>query len=160
MKILVPVDGSPASLNAVKKAIEIAKKQESSIKLINVIDDGTLSSHNRNKKLWRLVDGSILGARVELDEVAEELKANAEATLDVFVAGLDFSGIKVEKKIVLGTPYVKILETAADDEADLIVIGNRGFSKIKSFFLGSVAQRVIAEAKCPVLVVHADAEEE
>jgi nucleotide-binding universal stress UspA family protein len=38
-------------------------------------------------------------------------------------------------------------------------MGNRGFSKIKRFFVGSVAQRVISEAPCPVLVIHSDSDE-
>ena len=52
-----------------------------------------------------------------------------------------------------------ILETGKGVKADLIVMGNRGFSKIKRFFVGSVAQRVISEATCPVLVIHTDEED-
>lgn len=156
MKILVPVDGSPASLNAAKKAVEIAKQYKFSIKIINVLDYGNISSHKRNEKLWRRVDGTIIATKGELDEMALRIKQNASKMLDVIIEDLDFSGINVEKDVLLGEPYLKILEVAEKEKFDLIVMGNRGFSKIKSFFLGSVSQRVIAEAKCPVLVIHSD----
>lgn len=58
---------------------------------------------------------------------------------------------------IYGEAYTTILEVAERDNVDLIVIGNRGQSRIQRFFLGSVANRVIAEAKCPVLVIHTEA---
>ncbi|HBC32472.1 MAG TPA: universal stress protein, partial [Clostridiales bacterium] len=54
-----------------------------------------------------------------------------------------------------GEPYSKIIEAARNDNIDIIVMSNRGFSKVKRFFVGSVTQKVIAEAPCPVLVVNA-----
>lgn len=137
MKLLVPVDGSCASINAVKKAIEIAKKHDFSIKLLAVVDSGHLT----------------------VDESYEEKrKESLRNLLDSIVERLEFSGIATEKEVLVGEPALEILDTAQKERMDLIVIGNRGFSKIKRFFLGSVAQRVIAEAPCPVLVIHTDAD--
>lgn len=160
MKILVPVDGSSASVNAVKKAIEIAKKYGFSIKLISVVDVSAMPKYRRNDKLWGQVDGSIIGhgARMpEMDEVLIGFKENAAKILDAVEADLDFQGVKVEKRVLVGAPYEEILETARNEKFDLIVMGNRGFSKIKRFFVGSVAQKVISEAPCPVLVIHSEA---
>ena len=61
--------------------------------------------------------------------------------------------------MAVGEIYEKILDIAKDENFDLIVMGNRGFSKIKRFFVGSVTQKVISEAPCPVLVIHSDAED-
>ena len=84
----------------------------------------------------------------------KKIKENAERLLNAIVSKLDFSGIKIETEVILGEPYSKILETAKNDKVDMIVMSNRGFSKIKRFFVGSVTQRVISEAPCPVLVVN------
>jgi len=153
MKLLVPVDGSTASLNAVKKSIEIAKKYNFSIKLISVVDSDAVSGGSRNEKLWRGVDGTVIS---EVEELPEKMKEYAARLLDGITSQLDFSDINVQTEVLLGEPYIKILETAKNEHFDLIVMGNRGFSKIKRFFIGSVVQRVISEAPCPVLVIHTD----
>lgn len=159
MKILVPVDGSLASYNAAKKTAEIAKTHESIVMLITVIDEDGLLRHRRSEKLWRQVDGSIIsgGTRtVEDEELTAEIRQNAMELLDSLTEELDFGSAKIEKFVLSGEPYHQILDTAKGVKADLIVMGNRGFSKIKRFFVGSVTQRVISEAPCPVLVIHTD----
>ena len=163
MKILTPVDGSKASINAVKKAIEIAGKYDFSIKLVTVITFHESRRDRRNEHLWRQVDGSIISGRsvlVEEDQFTNKLRDTANKLLDSIVASFDFGSIKVEREVLLGEAYEEILEVAKKEKFDLIVMANRGFSSIKHFFTGSVVQRVISEAPCPVLVIHADAESE
>lgn len=156
MKILVPVDGSSASINVVKKSIEIAKKYNFSIKLINVIEPGDVSSHRRNDKLWHQVDGSIISGK---DESQMSLEVNSTQLLDEIIEKLDSFDVKIEKEVLLGEPHVKILETAKNENFDLIVMGNRGLSKIKRLLLGSITQKVLSESQCPVLVIHNDINE-
>lgn len=162
MKLLVPVDGSIASLDAAKKSMEIAKNYGFTIKMITVVDYDNIARHRRNEKLWRQVDGSLITGRtrtVDDDELTGELRENAMNLLDSLTEELDFGDIKIEKEVLFGEPYLMILEAADKEKVDLIVMGNRGFSKIKRFFVGSVAQRVISEAPCPVLVIHSDMED-
>lgn len=158
MKLLAPVDGSLASYNATKKAADIANKYGFSIKLITVIDDA--SRRSRNERHWRQFDGSIIsGARsMKNEDLIDEIHRSASRLLDSYTDDIDFGTVMVEKEVLFGEPYEKILEIAEKEKADLIVMGNRGFSKIKRFFIGSVAQRVISEAPCPVLVIHSEAE--
>lgn len=161
MKILVPVDGSLASYNAAKKSAEIAKKHDAVVLLITVIDEGIARQH-RSAKLWRQVDGSIISGNtrtVDDEELTAEIRQNAMELLDSLTEDMDFGDAKIEKFVLTGEPYHLILETAKGVNADLIVMGNRGFSRIKRFFTGSVTQRVISEAPCPVLVIHTDAED-
>ena len=73
--------------------------------------------------------------------------------LDQIVTKLDFNGTRVEKEVLVGDPFDKIVDTAKSGNYDLIIMGNRGFSKMKRFFIGSVTQKVISESPCPVLVV-------
>lgn len=155
MKLLVPVDGSNASISAVKKALELARKYGFSIKLISVVTARN-SEYRRHENAWRGVDGSIISESEELEmQLEEKIKENAQRLLDAIVSKLDFSGIRVEKEVLLGEPYAKIIETAKNDNIDIIVMSNRGFSKVKRFFVGSVTQKVISDAPCPVLVVNA-----
>ena len=154
MRLLVPIDGSNASIGAVKKALELARKYNFSIKLISVVAEKN-SEYRRHENAWKGVDGSIISESEELEKQLEKkIKENAERLLNAIVSKLDFSGIKIETEVILGEPYSKILETAKNDKVDMIVMSNRGFSKIKRFFVGSVTQRVISEAPCPVLVVN------
>jgi nucleotide-binding universal stress UspA family protein len=154
MRLLVPIDGSNASIGAVKKALELARKYNFSIKLISVVAEKN-SEYRRHENAWRGVDGSIISESEELEKQLEKkIKENSERLLNAIVSKLDFSGIKIETEVILGEPYSKILETAKNDKIDMIVMSNRGFSKIKRFFVGSVTQRVISEAPCPVLVVN------
>ncbi len=154
MRLLVPIDGSNASIGAVKKALELARKYNFSIKLISVVAEKN-SEYRRHENAWRGVDGSIISESEELEKQLEKkIKENSERLLNAIVSKLDFSGIKIETEVILGEPYSKILETAKNDKVDMIVMSNRGFSKIKRFFVGSVTQRVISEAPCPVLVVN------
>lgn len=154
MRLLVPVDGSNASINAVKKALELARKYNYSIKLISVVAEKN-SEYRRHENAWRGVESSIISESAELEKQLEsKIKENAERLLGAIVSKLDFNGIRVETEVLLGEPYAKILETAKNYNADMIVMSNRGFSKIKRFFVGSVTQRVISEAPCPVLVVN------
>jgi nucleotide-binding universal stress UspA family protein len=155
VKILVPVDGSAASINAVKKSIEAAKKINGTIKLLSVVHIDSLQNYIRYKRQWSQVDGSAIS---ELDpeqkKIEEKMKENAVRMLKSVVERLDFSNIHTEEEVMIGEPYEVILETARKENFDLIVMGNRGFSKIKRFFVGSVTQRVIADSPCPVLVIH------
>lgn len=154
MKLLVPVDGSNASINAVKKSLELARKYNFSIKLISVVAEKN-SEYRRHENAWRGVDGSIISESEDLEKQLEKkIKENAERLLNAIVSKLDFSGVRVETEVLLGEPYVKILETAKNDNIEMIIMSNRGFSKVKRFFVGSVTQRVISEAPCPVLVVN------
>jgi nucleotide-binding universal stress UspA family protein len=150
MRILVPVDGSKASLNAIEEAIKIARKEDSVIKLLMV------ANINLSSDLGNLMFTHGNSNEYD-DDFIEIYKKNAAELLDSIAK--KYEGIKFEKEVVEGEPYIKILEIAENEKVDYIVMGNRGFSKIKQFFLGSVAQRVIAEARSPVVVVHAEADD-
>lgn len=152
-KLLIPVDGSTASLNALKKAIDIAKEQDFFIKIISVVESKDVSRQRRMERFWINED------RIDPEEKSEDrLKQGALELLNAIEERIDFQGVLHEKEILFGEAHEEILNLAERENTDLIVIGNRGFSKIRRFFLGSVAQRVISESKCPVLVIHTDAE--
>jgi len=142
-KILVPVDGSVASQKAAEKAIELAEIYNSEITFVHVIHVPDATMHSRY--------GFHLEAEIIL--MNQQLMENGNKFLDDFVEKIQREGIGIQKLVLSGQPYEEILSTANEGKFDLIVMGRRGFSKIKRFFLGSVTQRVISDSPCPILVV-------
>jgi nucleotide-binding universal stress UspA family protein len=92
------------------------------------------------------MDKELEEARIKVDEVENKM-------IDDVLSKFDLSSVKYEKKVLSGEAYEEILDLAKKEDYDLIVIGKRGFSKFMRFFVGSVTQRVLADAPCPVLVV-------
>ncbi len=143
-KILVPVDGSAASLKAAAEAFKIARKYDSEVVIFHVFIESDIDMYN---KFGVVIDPA-------MSKMKNKLKDNENKLLDSVINNLDSSGITFKKKIVSGVAYEEILKEAAEGKYDLIVIGQRGYSKIKRFFVGSQTVRVISDAPCSVLVVH------
>ncbi|MEL7648980.1 MAG: universal stress protein [Sedimentibacter sp.] len=143
-KLLVPVDGSAASQKAAAKALEIARKFQSSVMFITVTLEPDISKYN---KFGVLIDP-------DMKKLKEKMNETEKKMLDSIISGLDCSDVEVGKKVLAGVAYEEILKEAQEGNYDMIVIGQRGFTKVKRFFLGSVAYRVVSDASCPVLVVH------
>jgi universal stress protein A len=136
-RILVPVDFSDSSSNAVKYARHIGELTTAALIFINMIEP----------------DGS--GALEALPPVCiEELKASAEENLRALVQAARESGIKGATSISRsGMPTHEIVEAAKESDVDLIVIATHGYTGWKHFCIGSTAERVVRAAPCPVLVV-------
>jgi nucleotide-binding universal stress UspA family protein len=83
------------------------------------------------------------------------VKSEADQTLSKFAEELRKSGIDVETVVREGYPASVIIDEAADQSVDLIVIGTHGLSGLKHMLLGSIAERVVQKAHCPVLTVKA-----
>lgn len=147
-KILVPIDGSTASIKAAEKAIEIAKLFNSYVTFVTVVN---LPSEDKYSYFGLNVQTAFESNRkVMLKElINEETKM-----LNIIVNDLDVSNLNIEKKVIVGIAYKEILKLSSNEKFDLIIMGRRGFSNIERFFVGSVTQRVLSEASCPVLVVN------
>ena len=143
-KILVPVDGSNASQKAFIQALDIARKYNSEIVVFHVFIEPDISMYN---KFGVVIDP-------DMNKLKNKLKENEDKLLNYIINSVDCSDVVVKKKIVNGVAYEEILKEADEGKYDLIVIGQRGYSKVKRFFVGSQTIRVISDATCPVLVVH------
>lgn len=140
MKILLPVDGSKSSLNAAKYVTKLAKDLRSkySVTLVSIHDDIGLG-HVRQFVAKSVVDDY-------LREVSEkELKASQKV--------LDTAGVKHNMVIKRGNVSQEILNLANKEKFDLIVMGSKGRTGILDALMGSVAQKVSASAKQPVLLI-------
>lgn len=143
-KILVPVDGSPTSEHAAEKAIEVAKKFNSKLTFLVVA---------KNPEIIGTGAGGIGPVFIPKEHV-DELKAEQVELMDYVIEKLDLEGVDYETRILIGEPFEEIIALAENENFDLIIMGRRGFSKIKRFFLGSVSQRVISGSPCPVLIIN------
>jgi len=135
-KILVPLDGSEYSLHALEKAVQIAKKFDGKITLINVY---SVSSFN-------VTPSQVFAYVLEIRKSGESILAEGEKIVKA-------EGIQVETFLKEGHIVEEILKTSQEGNFDLIVIGARGISKIKEILVGSVSHEVTTHAFCPVLVV-------
>lgn len=88
-------------------------------------------------------------AGAELDPAVFRAKWKEATGLGLVAA----AGVPLETKIVVGHPAEQVVQAAADQEADLIVMGHRGKTRIREWLLGSVAKRVMSYAPCSVTIV-------
>lgn len=146
-KILVPIDGSPVSKIAAEKAVELANIYKSKLVFIYVVD---------TRGIYTYDVGGIISVPFNYPKITEELIEVKTKFLDAFVSLMNIEKIDVEKVVLHGEPSDKILDYANKEKFDIIIMGRRGFSKIKRFFIGSVTQRVISDAPCPVLIINGE----
>lgn len=136
--ILVPVDGSDASLKALDRAIELAKFYSSKLAIAHVIDVRSYSL--------------AIAYREPLEEYAEDnaTKILAQAAQKAQDAGLtDVVTIKKE-----GSPRSAIAKKIAPEvQADLIVMGATGYGMIEKMFVGSVSESTVRHSTCDIMIV-------
>ena len=138
-RILVPVDFSDHSNEALDTAIQIAKLFGSKIHLLHCyhIQTAGISPY-----------GIVLPSGYYAD-----IREAAEKRLNDWHEKVSTEGIKTESMLSADSPSLAINLAAEETEADLIVMGTRGLSGLKHAMLGSVAERVVRLAPCPVLTV-------
>lgn len=141
--IVVGTDGSESSFRAVDRAASIAKDAGATLHLVSAYRPVAL--RDRERAAQELGD---LAYRVESGEPAEE--ALAEANDRAVLAG----ATSVERHAIEGDPVDVLIDTAASEKADLLVVGNRGLNSLAGRLLGSVPQNVAHRATCDVLIVH------
>ena len=137
-KILVPTDGSEFAKKAQKHALFLAKVSGAEIIAVSVTENN-------------LVNGLPLDDEVyQLNQILNE---RSHENLEEFDK-LNEDDIKMNHVIREGSPARVILDVAAEEQVDLIVMGSSGKSGFDRFIMGSVADKVVNSAKCAVLVVH------
>jgi nucleotide-binding universal stress UspA family protein len=140
-KILVPIDFSDNALSVIEWGAHLAKEHGSKMLLFH--------AYHLPVEFQQLE-----GAYLPPDFWAN-VKAEAEQSLHRYVAGLSDKGIEIEAVVREGYAATAIVDEAVDSGADLIVIGTHGLSGLKHMLLGSIAERVVQKAPCPVLTVKA-----
>ena len=140
-RILVATDFGEAATIALTRGCELARMFGSRLFLVHVVED--VSAH--------------FGApeyAAAIGQIQTDLEASAREYMNRLLAREDVRARDAEAAVVtLGAPAAAIVSFARDKQADLIVMGTHGRGKIASLLVGSVAEKVVRTAPCPVLVV-------
>lgn len=139
--ILVATDFSESSQEAFDVALGIARDTGADIHALYVVPDPL--------NLPWVVEG----AGMDFIELRRTWMADARRELTQLLTARAVDPAKVKATVALGTPAVEIVRHAAHWKADLIVVGSHGRGTMGRLLLGSVAQKVLHEAGCPVMVV-------
>jgi nucleotide-binding universal stress UspA family protein len=133
--ILLACDGSPSCWTAVDRAIELAQEQGAELTAISVV--------YTNDEYLALAPG-----------VVEDLVAKAKQKVQAIEQKGAEAGVRIKTAVKEGEAFEAITKLAQDSKADLIVMGSHGKKALQRLLMGSVTERTIGYAPCPVLVVH------
>ena len=140
--IVVGTDGSETANEAVRQATELAKAVGGKVNLVSAFEPVG------NQRL-----------REERQQVPEDMqwmvneREDVEATLNQAAEQIKEAGVDVETHARQGDPADAILDVAEENNADLIIVGNKGMSGAKRFLLGSVPNKVSHHAPCSVMII-------
>ena len=139
-EMLVPVDFSPCSVNALRVAIGMAAP-EGDLTLLHVIDQ-------------QFIDDAVVAGLGSSEDIRNRLKEQAESNFSTMLEGIDTGQVDIEKMTVVGLPFVEILKIARDLDLPMIIMGVRGRSTPpEEILFGSTAEKVLRGSRVPVLCV-------
>lgn len=139
-KILVPIDFSDYSKNALKYAARFAKQFNAKIYLIYVVEP-------------MIYPADFSMGQVAIPSTDIDLHSRAEEELKKLAKDIINSNSQVEILIKTGKPFVEIIETASANDIDLIIIATHGHTGVEHLLFGSTAEKVVRKAPCPVLTL-------
>jgi universal stress protein A len=139
-KILVPVDFSEHSREAIRYACDLAERYGAALTLLHVLQLPPPPAGP---------DGALLFEAQSFDALREPL----EQQLRLLAQELTARGSTADSRLALGRPASEIVRVAAEGGYDLVVMGTHGRTGLGRALLGSVAERVVRRARCPVLTV-------
>ena len=140
-QILVPVDFSEVSEVALRYGCELARAFDSRIHLLHILEDPLIYAPGTEGYIAPPVN------------FHEEMEQNARQHMEKLLAAEDRASLDTELVSKWGSPFVEIVRYARSNETDLIVMGTHGRGPIAHMLLGSVAEKVVRKAPCPVLTV-------
>jgi nucleotide-binding universal stress UspA family protein len=148
-RILVPIDGSPASNRGLEEAIQLAKDQSAALRLLHVLNE------------WLIVSPDSTGANP--GDLEEALRAAGDVLLNEADARARSAGVTATTALVqqMGAPVgAAIVRHAEEWPADLIVCGTHGRRGVRRLVLGSDAEYILRHTRIPVLLLRYAAEGE
>jgi len=141
--ILIPVDGSEHSKKALELGGDLARKYGAAVHLAH-ITESPVQEHTM----------ALGGAALTLNASPEELKEAGSKAVEFATEYLQNHGIKnVTSEVTGGNPAHRIVESAKEVHADMIVMGSRGLSDLAGLLVGSVSHKVTNMAPCTCITV-------
>lgn len=142
MKILLAIDGSKYSDAAAQAVIDRARPQATEVQVLHVVEQPSL-----------LLTREMGGYDSTLDAAWEQEREHARVLVTKVVDLLRSKGLNATAAVEDGDPKSRILETAKNWHADLIVLGSHGRKGLEHFLMGSVSEAVARHAHCTVEIV-------
>jgi nucleotide-binding universal stress UspA family protein len=139
--IVVGTDGSAAAQAAVRWAAKVARCEGARVHLVTAFPDRPLFEE--------MITGSVIATPIDFLPAAEAL---LEAAAEV----VEQAGLQVERHAIPGDPASAIIEVARTQDADLVVVGDRGLTRVERLLLGSVADKLAHHSPCSVTIVRQD----
>ena len=140
MTILFPTDFSQGARAAMDYALSLARDYQAKLILLYVIQDISIAE-------W-YIPSSLSAA-----DLVEDMQKSATAEMEKWGAEAAARVSSIERLVVRGVPFVEIIRTAKEKNADLIVIGTHGRTGIDHMLFGSTAEKVVRKSPGPVLTV-------
>lgn len=137
-RFLVPIDFSEHAEQALDYAIALADKLRARLTLLHVIHDMPIGAGDMASALPY--------------EYMQEIEAGVQQSMEELLDRARNAGVEGEIVIVHGVPFQAILDATADRHVDLIIMGTHGRTGLRHALMGSVAEKVVRLASCPVLV--------
>ena len=142
-RILLTLDGSAVSEQAMPVAVEYAKRFESELYILRVINF-LAASYSKG-----------LAPVSAIQSAEEQLRVIAEDYLEDIAEKIRAEGVPVKVVTLIGVPYKEIIRFSEEEDMELIVMCTRGESGITRWLLGSITDHVIRGSRIPVVVVPA-----
>lgn len=143
--ILVPTDFSKQANNALDLAVQIARKSNANILVVNIIEGLRDFSFNTMGELENDMGEEVFIIKKLIDQV--------KIRLSQIVKDERYSDVKIETAVEMGNAFESISKVIADRQADLLVMGTKGTSGLEEVLIGSNTEKVVRYAKCPVITV-------
>lgn len=140
-KILVPIDFSERSISVLRNAVYVAEKFEAELNVIFVVED--FSS---------MFEFSVPHISSDIQE--EEMKRGAEKKMENFLNENLDSSVAFKSKVLIGYVAEEICHFAEAEGINLIIMGTHGYKGLERMLLGSVVEKVLRMAPCPVLTIN------
>jgi nucleotide-binding universal stress UspA family protein len=143
-RLLVPTDFSEPSAIALHYAKAFAQNFHASLHILHVIEEKTLA-------YGELISGAL--PPLDLPHILEQIEKGVRDRLDQVLTEAERERFQAELVTVVGSPFLEIVRYAKAQDIDLIVMGTHGRGPVAHLLMGSVAERVVRKAPCPVLTV-------
>lgn len=146
-RVCVATDFSKPAQRAFQYGLVFAKQFGAELHLLHVIED----------IIPTIPEPGL--AMLPTQEIMNSLRQASEEGMKKVVSAQDVSGVRIVQVVREGVPFRELGDYAKKESIDLVIVGTHGRSGLSHLLLGSVAERIVRSAPCPVLTVHSDEHE-
>ena len=139
-RILVPIDFSEHSLKALRAAMDFARQFDAELILVHIIEQF-------------IYPGDWTYPPVAMSDFAAEKRGEIAAQLKALASGTQLQTTEIVR---VGRAWHEIVEIAKEYKPDLLIVATHGYTGLRHVLLGSVAEKIVRHASCPVLTVRAE----